>query len=36
VSFSKSQLARATKRLREILTPKVEETPCTIGSTTTA
>jgi RNA polymerase sigma-70 factor (ECF subfamily) len=36
VSFSKSQLARATKRLRELLTPKVEETPCTIGSTTTA
>jgi RNA polymerase sigma-70 factor (ECF subfamily) len=36
VSFSKSQIARATTRLREILTPKVEETPCTIGSTTTA
>jgi len=36
VSFSKSQLARATKRLRELLQPKVEDTPCTIGSTTTA
>lgn len=36
VSFSKSQLARATKRLRELLIPKVEDTPCTIGSTTTA
>jgi RNA polymerase sigma-70 factor (ECF subfamily) len=36
VSFSKSQLARATKRLRELLQPQVEDTPCTIGSTTTA
>ncbi len=35
-SFSKSQLARATRRLRELLTPQVEDTPCTIGSTTTA
>jgi RNA polymerase sigma-70 factor (ECF subfamily) len=36
VSFSKSQLARGTKRLRELLQPRVEDTPCTIGSTTTA
>ncbi len=36
VSFSKSQLARATKRLRELLQPTAEDTPCTIGSTTTA
>ncbi|MGH8126296.1 MAG: RNA polymerase sigma factor [Rhodanobacteraceae bacterium] len=36
VSFSKSQLARATKRLRQLLNPRVEDTPCTIGSTTTA
>jgi RNA polymerase sigma-70 factor (ECF subfamily) len=36
VSFSKSQLARATKRLRELLQSKMEETPCTTGSTTTA
>lgn len=36
VSFSKSQLARATKRLRELLIPQAEDTPCTIGSTTTA
>jgi RNA polymerase sigma-70 factor (ECF subfamily) len=36
VSFSKSQLARATKRLRELLQTKMEETPCTTGSTTTA
>jgi RNA polymerase sigma-70 factor (ECF subfamily) len=35
-SFSKSQLARATKRLRELLAPQAEDTPCTIGSTTTA
>ncbi|WHZ17870.1 MAG: hypothetical protein OJF55_000019 [Rhodanobacteraceae bacterium] len=35
-SFSKSQLARATRRLRELLIPQVEDTPCTIGSTTTA
>ena len=35
-SFSKSQLARATKRLRELLQPQAEDTPCTIGSTTTA
>ena len=31
VSFSKSQLARGTKRLRELLQSKVEETPCTMG-----
>ncbi len=36
VSFSKSQLARATRRLRELLLPQAEDTPCTIGSTTTA
>lgn len=36
VSFSKSQLARATRRLRELLMPQAEDTPCTIGSTTTA
>jgi RNA polymerase sigma-70 factor (ECF subfamily) len=36
VSFSKSQLARATRRLRELLSPQAEYTPCTIGSTTTA
>ncbi|HEX5353701.1 MAG TPA: sigma-70 family RNA polymerase sigma factor [Rhodanobacteraceae bacterium] len=36
VSFSKSQLARATKRLRELLRPQAEDTPCTIGSITTA
>lgn len=36
VSFSKSQLARAIRRLREILQPQVEETPCTTGPTTTA
>jgi RNA polymerase sigma-70 factor (ECF subfamily) len=36
VSFSKSQLARATRRLRELLSPQAEDTPCTIGSTTTA
>lgn len=36
VSFSKSQLARATRRLRELLQSKMEETPCTTGSTTTA
>lgn len=35
VSFSKSQLARAIRRLREILQPQVEETPCTTGPTTT-
>ncbi|HEX7323742.1 MAG TPA: sigma-70 family RNA polymerase sigma factor [Rhodanobacteraceae bacterium] len=35
-SFSKSQLARATRRLRELLGPQVEETPCAIGSTTPA
>lgn len=35
-SFSKSQLARATRRLRELLIPQVEDTPCTTGSTTTA
>lgn len=31
VSFSKSQLARGTKRLRDLLQSKVEETPCTTG-----
>ena len=36
VSFSKSQLARATRRLRELLVPEVENTPCTIDSTTIA
>ena len=36
VSFSKSQLARATRRLRELLTPTAEDTPCTIGQATTA
>lgn len=36
VSFSKSQLARGTHRLRELLQPTVETTPCMIGSTTTA
>ncbi|HJP97682.1 MAG TPA: sigma-70 family RNA polymerase sigma factor [Rhodanobacteraceae bacterium] len=36
VSFSKSQLARAIRRLRELLLSKMEETPCTTGSTTTA
>ncbi|MGH8184691.1 MAG: RNA polymerase sigma factor [Rhodanobacteraceae bacterium] len=41
VSFSKSQLARATKRLRELLQPQVqvqvqvEATSCTIDSTAT-
>lgn len=35
VSFSKSQLARATRRLRELLEPQEEVMPCTIGSTTT-
>jgi RNA polymerase sigma-70 factor (ECF subfamily) len=35
VSFSKSQLARATRRLRELLVPQVEEIPCTTGPTTT-
>lgn len=35
-SFSKSQLARATRRLRQLLCPAPEETPCTIGSTTPA
>lgn len=34
-SFSKSQLARATRRLRELLQPG-EDTPCMIGSTTAA
>ncbi|MGH8191223.1 MAG: RNA polymerase sigma factor [Rhodanobacteraceae bacterium] len=36
VSFSKSQLARAIRRLRETLQPNVEEMPCTTGPTTTA
>lgn len=35
-SFSKSQLARGTRRLRELLAPQVEDTPCPLGSTTTA
>jgi RNA polymerase sigma-70 factor (ECF subfamily) len=35
-SFSKSQLARGTRRLRELLQPTVETTPCMIGTTTTA
>lgn len=30
VSFSKSQLARATRRLRELLRPQSEDTPCTM------
>lgn len=34
-SFSKSQLARATRRLRELLQAQTEGTPCAIGSTTT-
>jgi RNA polymerase sigma factor (sigma-70 family) len=36
VSFSKSQLARATRRLRDMLQSHAEATPCTISSTTTA
>ncbi len=36
VSFSKSQLARATRRLREMLQPRVEDTPCTITTITSA
>jgi RNA polymerase sigma-70 factor (ECF subfamily) len=36
VSFSKSQLARAIRRLRELLQPTVETTPCMIGTATTA
>ncbi|HET9818676.1 MAG TPA: sigma-70 family RNA polymerase sigma factor [Rhodanobacteraceae bacterium] len=36
VSFSKSQLARAIRRLRELLQPKVEDMPCTTGTTTNA
>lgn len=36
VSFSKSQLARATRRLRELLQPAVEEMPCTIERASTA
>jgi RNA polymerase sigma-70 factor (ECF subfamily) len=36
VSFSKSQLARGTHRLRELLQPTVETSPCMIGTTTTA
>lgn len=36
VSFSKSQLARATRRLRELLQPRAEDTSCMIDSTTTA
>ncbi|MGH8111545.1 MAG: RNA polymerase sigma factor [Rhodanobacteraceae bacterium] len=36
VSFSKSQLARATKRLRALMLAEVEDNPCRIGSTTTA
>jgi RNA polymerase sigma-70 factor (ECF subfamily) len=33
VSFSKSQLARAHQRLRELLDPKSESLPCTHLST---
>lgn len=36
VSFSKSQLARATQRLRQLLEPTVEFSPCATGPTTTA
>jgi RNA polymerase sigma-70 factor (ECF subfamily) len=37
VSFSKSQLARGVRRLREsLIPPRAEDTPCTIGTTTTA
>ena len=32
VSFSKSQLARGTRRLRELLQIHAEDIPCTIGS----
>jgi len=32
VSFSKSQLARATRRLRELLRTQSETTPCTMNS----
>ncbi len=35
VSFSKSQLARAIRRLRESMLPQVEDMPCTTGPTTT-
>lgn len=35
ISFSKSQLARATQRLRELLQPRPEGTPCSIVSTPT-
>lgn len=34
VSFSKSQLARATRRLRELLRSHTEETPCTMKPAT--
>ncbi|HET6632956.1 MAG TPA: RNA polymerase sigma factor [Rhodanobacteraceae bacterium] len=36
VSFSKSQLARATRRLRRLLDPAVEDAPCMTGTATTA
>lgn len=36
VSFSKSQLARATRRLREMLQPHSESTSCTINSISNA
>lgn len=36
VSFSKSQLARATRRLREMLQPHSESTSCTIDSISNA
>ena len=36
VSFSKSQLARATRRLRELLQPESEKSPCTIHSISNA
>lgn len=36
VSFSKSQLARGTRRLRELLHPESEKSPCTIQSISNA
>lgn len=36
VSFSKSQLARATRRLREMLQPGTEKSPCTTHSISNA
>jgi hypothetical protein len=32
VSFSKSQLARATRRLREQLAPETDAAPCLINA----